>query len=89
MLQCGKGRLEAPTEGKAETKQINANKKHGFRRAFVFHFMLFLHYTLYIYILSILIKFVLPDSPLVSPPVITILSPLFKENSFSAIFFAV
>lgn len=36
MLQCSKGSLEAPTEGKAKTKQINANKKHGFRRAFVF-----------------------------------------------------
>lgn len=86
MLQCSNGRLEAPTEGKAETKQINANKKHGFRRAFVFLCMLFLYY---IYILSILIRFVLPDSPLVSPPVITILSPLQSENSFSASFFAV
>lgn len=46
MLQCSKGSLEAPTEGKAKTKQINANKKHGFRRAFVFLCMLFLHYIL-------------------------------------------
>lgn len=88
MLQCSKGRLEAPTEGKAETKQINANKKHGFRRAFVF-LCSRICITYYIYILSILIKFVLPDSPLVSPPVITILSPLQSANSFSASFFAV
>ena len=44
---------------------------------------------LFCYISSILIKFVLPECPVVSPPVITIRSFLDKPSSFDAIFFAV
>lgn len=41
------------------------------------------------YMFSILIRLVVPDFPLVSPPVITILSPVLRKNCEAAIFLAV
>ena len=53
------------------------------------NFLIFIKIIFHNYIFSILMRFVFPDSPGVTPPVIIILSFLFKGNSLSAIFFAV
>ena len=45
--------------------------------------------SFFFYTFSTFIVFVLPETPFVIPPVITIWSPFSSENSFIAIFFAV